>query len=95
MSKDKWIMFKNYLHNELGITKEHIEEWVKEAIDKVARDYIDHHLLGYTIENHIKNELSQKRSWGQPELKHEVKALAAKILAEILDIQIVEKERTK
>jgi hypothetical protein len=26
---DKWSMFKNYMHNELGITKEDIREWIQ------------------------------------------------------------------
>jgi len=31
-SDDKWLLFKNYLHNELGITKEDIREWIDEAV---------------------------------------------------------------
>lgn len=30
---DKWSLFKNYLHNELGITKEDIREWLEEAVN--------------------------------------------------------------
>jgi hypothetical protein len=29
---DKWIMFKNYMHNEMGITKEDIRQWIEEAV---------------------------------------------------------------
>lgn len=31
---DKYKMFRNFMFNELGITKEDIKEWTKEAIDE-------------------------------------------------------------
>lgn len=37
-SRDKWKMFKNFLHNELGISKEDIREWILAAVkDEVER----------------------------------------------------------
>ncbi len=30
MAGEKYKMFKQFMHNELGITKEDIREWVKE-----------------------------------------------------------------
>lgn len=33
---DKWTMFKNYMHNELGITKDDIRAWLKEAVQSQA-----------------------------------------------------------
>jgi len=36
-SRDKWKMFKNFLHNELGITCEDIREWIKESVREEAR----------------------------------------------------------
>ena len=38
---NKWIMFKNYMHNELGITKEDIRTWTQEAVEKAAVDYLN------------------------------------------------------
>lgn len=29
---DKWLMFRNYMINELGITKEDIREWIEDAV---------------------------------------------------------------
>ena len=37
MENDKWIMFKNYMHNELGITKDDIRAWIKEAAEDEAK----------------------------------------------------------
>lgn len=41
MKDDKWLMFKNYLHNELGITKEDIREWIAQAIEEQVKRYVD------------------------------------------------------
>jgi hypothetical protein len=30
--KDKYTLFKNFMHNELGISREDIREWVKESV---------------------------------------------------------------
>ena len=40
MRSDKYIMFRNFLYNELGITKEDIRDWTKEAVYEVANKYI-------------------------------------------------------
>ncbi len=34
---DKWVMFRNYMHNELGITKEDIRMWINEAVKEEAK----------------------------------------------------------
>ena len=43
---EKYKMFKQFMHNELGITKEDIREWVKESVREeaakmVAKTYED------------------------------------------------------
>lgn len=38
---DKWVMFKNYMHNELGITKEDIREWIDNSIEEQVRLVLD------------------------------------------------------
>ncbi len=37
---NKWTMFKNYMHNELGITKEDIRTWIKEEVEVQAKAVI-------------------------------------------------------
>lgn len=38
MAGEKYKMFKQFMHNELGITKEDIREWVKESVrEEVAK----------------------------------------------------------
>ena len=36
---DKYLMFRDFMFNELGITKDDIETWVKRSID----EYMDRH----------------------------------------------------
>ena len=36
---DKWVMFRNYMHNELGITKDDIREWIKESIHDEVKPF--------------------------------------------------------
>jgi len=44
MSNDKYTLFKNYMHNELGITRDDIKRWTKEAVTNVAEAHVKHHL---------------------------------------------------
>ena len=37
---DKWVMFRNYMHNELGITKEDIAEWIQDAIRDEVKNVV-------------------------------------------------------
>lgn len=50
---DKWSLFKNYLHNELGITKEDIREWLEEAVREEARKLIADSFKSYDIRDRI------------------------------------------
>lgn len=38
---DKWSMFKNYMHNELGIGREDIRQWIRDAVQDEVRRLVD------------------------------------------------------
>lgn len=38
---DKWVMFRNFLFNELKITKEDIREWIYETINQQIQEVLD------------------------------------------------------
>ena len=38
---DKWAMFRNYMYNELRITKEDIRGWIKEAAEEEAKKLVN------------------------------------------------------
>ena len=57
MAGEKYRMFKQFMHKELGITKEDIREWVKESVReeaerKVAKTYDD-----YDVKREIRDML--------------------------------------
>ena len=54
---DKWSMFKNYMHNELGITKEDIREWIQEAVEIEARKIVDESFSKFSINDRISREI--------------------------------------
>ena len=41
---NKYRMFRNYMANELGVSKEQIEEWTKEAIKEAITAYINRYI---------------------------------------------------
>ena len=47
---DKYRMFRNYMTNELGITRGDIEQWTRDAVQLEVEKYLksDHNLLGNT-----------------------------------------------
>lgn len=53
MSNEKWEMFKNYMHNELGITKDDIRAWIKEAAAEQAHRLVDQEFGSFNIKAKI------------------------------------------
>ena len=94
-SKDKWTMFKNYMHNELGVDKETIRTWIQEACREEARKIIENTftkenikdllikaLVNTLIQNNMGSILYHSNSFDS--LKREVvEAVAKKVLEEI------------
>ena len=56
---DKWSMFRNYMHNELGITKEDIREWIQEAVEIEARKMVDESFSKFSINDRISREIDK------------------------------------
>lgn len=54
---DRWSMFKNYMHNELQISKDDIKEWLKEAVKEEAREILKQ---GRTFDNMVRDILLEK-----------------------------------
>ena len=67
---DKWTMFKNYIHNELGITKDDIRAWLKEAVQSQAELM----LKKTFVRRHIE---TQMRYWTTDSVRHQVANLLA------------------
>ena len=59
MKNDKWEMFKNYMHNELGITKDDIRAWIKEAAFEQAQRLVDQEFGSFNIKSKL-TEITKK-----------------------------------
>jgi len=87
MSDDKWIMFKNYMHNELGITKDDIREWVREAVKEQAELLVNNTFANWSPDSVIKRVLIENNYFGNSSLNKEIVKKAAEILTEQLEIK--------
>ena len=81
----KYRMFKNYMYNDLNITKEDIREWTREAVKEVALNFMQNHISEWEI-NGLMTKSRQKV----------MTDVTAQILANILkkdnyEIQLIKK----
>lgn len=56
---DKWGMFKNYMHNELGVTKDDIRAWIKEAVHEEAIHLVNQQVGKFSVQDQI-NSIANK-----------------------------------
>ena len=78
---DKWSMFKNYMHNELGITKDDIREWISDAVKEEAILLVEQTFEKFDIDSRIEKAICDYHGWSGPQIKQEIaKAAAAKIV---------------
>jgi hypothetical protein len=83
---DKWVMFRNYMTNELGITKEDIRTWIKDIIHDEVKNVVQQAYGRVNIESEIKNEIYSSGFYHRPDFKNEIKAMVAKELANRIEI---------
>lgn len=78
---DKWLLFKNYLHNELGVSKEDIRMWLKEAIQEQVELMLKKTFDDFDMEKFIRGHIqSQMGYWVTDDIKKQAAALLAKRL---------------
>jgi serine protease inhibitor len=92
MKNDKWNMFKNYMHNELGITKEDIRNWIQETIQKEIKLLVNNSYDNFNLNTLIKNEIYSHDMWSDKKyLKKDIKEYIAKELIKNVELTIKEK----
>lgn len=84
---DKWVLFRNYMHNELGITKEDIQEWIQDAIRDEVKNVVSNAYGRCSLEDMIKNEIKTK-SWYGNGFSREVIDACAKELVSKFELKI-------
>ena len=85
---DKWLMFKNYMHNELGITKEDIHEWIRDAVKEEANNLVKQEYGKFSIKDAINKEIYETNWYGGKGLRDTVKQEVAKVLSERITITV-------
>lgn len=85
---DKWVMFRNYMHNELGITKEDVRTWINEAVSEEAKKIVADSFQRENPEQLIKRVIYDSSMFRNRTFKDEVIRKAGEILAERLEIAV-------
>jgi len=89
-SDDKWLLFKNYLHNELGITKEDIREWIDEAVRDEATKMVNNEFNSFNVRTILNNIITTDKygssNWGK--LRTDITETIVKELTAKLEITI-------
>ena len=81
---DKWAMFMNYMNNDLGITKEDIRDWIKEAAEKEAKRLVNNTYDNFNVRDTIQTAADRTMSRYFKEIKSDVvDEIVSKILLNI------------
>ena len=74
---EKYKMFKQFMHNELGITKEDIREWVKESVREEAAKMVAKSYEDFDVKREIREVINSPYNSIRKDL---VNACAAEII---------------
>ncbi len=70
--ENKWLMFKNYMHNELGITKEDIRQWVQDAVEEQAERMMKHEFSKFDVHKVVERVITDDKYFGSKNLKRDI-----------------------
>lgn len=93
MSNEKYNMFKNFLHNELGISREDIREWIKEAVADEARKIIKKTFDDFDVQSEARGEMRRMISSRYSEVYQDIINASVKIMLSQFDISVKEKDK--
>jgi len=85
---NKWVMFKNYMHNELGITKEDVRQWIDESVQQQAEKMVSNEFSRFSVENTIKRLIKDDRYFGSENLKKEVMQEVGRQIADKMELSL-------
>lgn len=89
MVSDKYKMFRNFMFNELGITKEDIRDWIQEAVQEEAHRLIIKTYNNFDVETELKRQLTDRYS----PLRQDVISDCSKKLLETITLTISKREK--
>ena len=85
---DKYKMFKNFMFNELGITKEDIRSWIIEAVRDEARKVVQHTYDSFDVEKALRDAINLPYS----SIRQDLVRRTSELLFQNFDIKIEEKK---
>jgi len=86
--ENKWLMFKNYMHNELGITKEDIRQWIEDSVKDQAEKMVKHEFNNFSAHDTVKKMVMENRYYGSDSLKKEVMQEVGRQLVDKMDLSL-------
>ena len=85
---DKYKMFKNFMFNELGITKEDIRMWVEEAVRDEARKIVSKTYNDFDVEREFRRVINEPYS----PIRQDIESRVIRELLGKFEINIIEKK---
>ncbi len=86
---DKYQMFKNYMLNELDITKEDIRAWIKESCKQIATEMVEQAHGKFSIEETVKKlVIEQPDFFSERRLKPEIVRLISEQIADKFSVSL-------
>ena len=86
MTNDKYKMFKNFMFNEMGISKEDIREWIKEAVQEEAQKMVNNAFEFENPRETLRQLIINDDFFNGESLREDIRKETAKILADRLVI---------
>jgi len=86
---DKYGMLKQFMHNELGITKEDIQLWIKEAAQEEGKRLVNEVQRNFNPQKIVESIVWDKRNFGSPEFTRRIESLVAHEISERLAVKVV------
>ena len=88
MVDDKYKMFRNFMFNELGITKEDIRDWIQEAVKEEAHRLIMNTYNNFDVGTELRRQLTDRYN----PLRQDIISDCSKKLLETITLTINKKE---
>lgn len=87
---DKYKMFKNFLHNELHVTKEDIRSWIQEAIKEEVTKVVSNTYSYNSVQDLLRQAIFRNDDFwiNDKRLRDDIKQEVAKQILETLNIKI-------
>ena len=88
MADDKYKVFRNFMFNELGITKEDIRDWIQEAVQEEAHRLVMKTYNNFDVSTELRRQLTDRYS----PLRQDVISDCSKKLLETITLTISKKD---